>query len=1158
MELNAIAPDLTLRRPARTTRRTHFPLNRVGGNREVTTPVPWAPPKPIASSWFSRLLSLQLFVLIYPSGSSLLRCSHSLSFLDVSFGSLLYERSHSSHPIADPSLCILGCLVGKMPPFDGRLGLRTLALVSLACLVLWLLLADIDVVSSPSVPALFAEAALEKKDVVPGASDKDLDQTDDTNKLGIPILGGSKPRPASVPVPVVPPTMTPAVPVPPAPPSSAGSTSGGGLGGLLGSILGGGAAGGTTGGILGGITGGGVAPTGDGGDGPPETPVGLDKGNLLGGLIGGVLGGAGAGPLPGTAESGLTPNDQSGLLGGFGKVLGTVNNIVDGVMEGVTSDAGLDPSSVQGGVLDVGGIMDSLNGALSLPSPNVGKILDNVVGEVLEALAPVGQVVDGITDAVDQATGELLTTDGGLRGSLDAASQIIDGLGTKVSDILDTAGNIEGITPVNNVLDDAAALLGGVQNAVDRVVCLAGQILGKCELQAAQALPSDSASTQPSDQTPSAVTTVPVPITFTTRLGSTFVSTGVTTLSAKIVSTSPSSIPPQSLSSMSSSLVDLKSMVSSFVSQPKTLTLTPPSPTVAGSATAAGTPSVITIPATRSSPTVATPSAASSPRPAVPVVTSPAPPPAPPTGQSLSAIVSTTPAVPPPGPPAPPPGPPAPAATAAPPVQSMAGSSAAVPSSSPAPPAGPPAAPASPSPPNAPPKTTTPIQPVAGNTGSAPTITVTQVVTSITSACLADLYVRLDTQFMVRLLTSRRPPGSPAAACECPVTPAPNGASAGPDKEYPCECCPGGTFYPPPQTPARAAPCGYGWACADCPGMWFCPGNGGPTAGGGQTGRPSPHTPMAVVITVTAPPQTVIVTSVATAATSPSTPFPSVLQPPDHQGDWKYAGCFEDNTKRALKGDNNLLPGDKGMSNAACIAFCQSKGFTVSGTTFGSQCYCGMALVDSYRTEAARCNTTCTADSFDVCGGPMALTVYSPDGNPPVEAGPILGFTIPEPAPGVTELSVHIGGIRQTVLPVTTPYFVYPAPMSMRPVASAASSSCSTSPQAPATGNPPANATPPPSASNPSGPSPATANPGSGAQNSPPPPPPPANTGSAAPVANSSPPPPPPPLTVPPNAGQGSGGRYGNPFAQRAARGVGVRAEHDRAGPVRRQVMTIW
>jgi len=408
------------------------------------------------------------------------------------------------------------------------------------------------------------------------------------------------------------------------------------------------------------------------------------------------------------------------------------------------------------------------------------------------------------------------------------------------------------------------------------------------------------------------------------------------------------------------------------------------------------------------------------------------------------------------------------------------------------------------------------------------------------------------------MLTCRDSPiATPTAACDCDALSPPAGAAPVDDCEgYPCECCPDGVFYPPPHTPARSAPCGYGWACADCPGMWFCPGDSRPTPAGGETGHQPPHRPMPLVMTTTAPPKTVVITSVVTSVqivSSPSAP-PSVRQPADHQGGWRYAGCYEDNTKRALKGDSNLLPGEKGMSNAACVEFCQSHNFTVSGTSFGSQCYCGDALVDSYRTGPARCNTTCSADSFDLCGGPMALTVYSPNGDPPIEAGQILAYTIPEPPPGATEMSVHIGGIRQTVIQVATPYFIYPAPMAMRPTEAGTSSSGTATSQTPGAGTSPGDATPPPAAVN--TPPEAHPSPGSGGQNSAPPAAPPADTGSAAPVTNT--PPPPPPLTVPPNAGQGSGGRYGSPFAPRAARVGGVGADHDGAALMRRRVLTVW
>ncbi|TPX15264.1 uncharacterized protein E0L32_004541 [Thyridium curvatum] len=266
-----------------------------------------------------------------------------------------------------------------------------------------------------------------------------------------------------------------------------------------------------------------------------------------------------------------------------------------------------------------------------------------------------------------------------------------------------------------------------------------------------------------------------------------------------------------------------------------------------------------------------------------------------------------------------------------------------------------------------------------------------------------------------------------------------------PGKGYSCDSCPDGWFCPPQQTPARSAPCGYGWPCPDCPGGWFCvpapsaaaqpnamcPGHGMPPLEGASGFMSLNHPMITATVTVTA---------------SPPPPPPAPPRPSINVNGWNYAGCYLDREARALKGDNQLTTGPEGMSNAMCIDFCNARGFSVSGTEYGSQCFCGNALVDSWLIDDSKCNMTCSGDSNDICGGPWALAIYGPTGQPAMSQGPILAFTLTEPPPGVAETSLHTGGMRQTVMQVTTPIFVFPAPA---PVSSTPGSCMTSPPQLP-------------------------------------------------------------------------------------------------------------
>ncbi|KAJ7126404.1 WSC domain-containing protein [Mycena crocata] len=65
------------------------------------------------------------------------------------------------------------------------------------------------------------------------------------------------------------------------------------------------------------------------------------------------------------------------------------------------------------------------------------------------------------------------------------------------------------------------------------------------------------------------------------------------------------------------------------------------------------------------------------------------------------------------------------------------------------------------------------------------------------------------------------------------------------------------------------------------------------------------------------------------------------------------------------------------MTVEACVAFCSSGGFTISGVEFGSECYCDHALQDS-ATPASQgnCSMPCSGNSTELCGAANLIDVY--------------------------------------------------------------------------------------------------------------------------------------------------------------------------------------
>lgn len=93
-------------------------------------------------------------------------------------------------------------------------------------------------------------------------------------------------------------------------------------------------------------------------------------------------------------------------------------------------------------------------------------------------------------------------------------------------------------------------------------------------------------------------------------------------------------------------------------------------------------------------------------------------------------------------------------------------------------------------------------------------------------------------------------------------------------------------------------------------------------------------------------------------------------------GTWKYAACYVDNAHgRIFEFEQTPSPQNTIQS---CVATCQSKNFTVAGTEFGTECYCGNRLVNGAVTaDESTCNMGCAGNATQACGGPNRLSVYS-------------------------------------------------------------------------------------------------------------------------------------------------------------------------------------
>ncbi len=84
--------------------------------------------------------------------------------------------------------------------------------------------------------------------------------------------------------------------------------------------------------------------------------------------------------------------------------------------------------------------------------------------------------------------------------------------------------------------------------------------------------------------------------------------------------------------------------------------------------------------------------------------------------------------------------------------------------------------------------------------------------------------------------------------------------------------------------------------------------------------------------------------------------------------------------------DGEIRPNLGRISNSNCVAYCSSKGWSIAGTEYGGQCYCGNSLITATKIDEASCSMACEGDGKQTCGGGWALSLYTKDGK--VAEGP--------------------------------------------------------------------------------------------------------------------------------------------------------------------------
>lgn len=112
------------------------------------------------------------------------------------------------------------------------------------------------------------------------------------------------------------------------------------------------------------------------------------------------------------------------------------------------------------------------------------------------------------------------------------------------------------------------------------------------------------------------------------------------------------------------------------------------------------------------------------------------------------------------------------------------------------------------------------------------------------------------------------------------------------------------------------------------------------------------------------------------AANAPAAAAPASNSKTSLPFGWTDAGCYSDTVNpRSLQGINLANVGAP-MTTSACASYCAAAGYSIAGTEYGTQCFCGNQLIGSQKIDESVCNMPCKGDSSDMCGGASALSVY--------------------------------------------------------------------------------------------------------------------------------------------------------------------------------------
>jgi|SRR5690242_19832405 len=90
---------------------------------------------------------------------------------------------------------------------------------------------------------------------------------------------------------------------------------------------------------------------------------------------------------------------------------------------------------------------------------------------------------------------------------------------------------------------------------------------------------------------------------------------------------------------------------------------------------------------------------------------------------------------------------------------------------------------------------------------------------------------------------------------------------------------------------------------------------------------------------------------------------------------WTYYGCYTDYERRKLAGPSYYDASN--MTQASCVAFCNTAAHPYAGVEYGSECYCGLTIGSgSSKANDSECGFSCPGNANEACGAGNRLSVF--------------------------------------------------------------------------------------------------------------------------------------------------------------------------------------